>query len=157
MTTDCTVTNTLVTMDMAATAASPYSRALKFRAMVDTPTTPWRKKEGIPCLKMVAYTSGFREISRTRTRREPMPRKKKEARMARLTHWLSRVAAPAPPMPMFRPKMNRGSSRMFSTPPVARPITARLASPCHRSRLFRVKASTITGAPTRMYPAYSRA
>ena len=49
--------------------------------------------------------------------------------MPKLMHWLRAVARPAPPVPMPNPKMNTGSSAMFSKPPVTRPIMAKLALP----------------------------
>lgn len=45
------------------------------------------------------------------------PRTKKEARIARLTHWLNRVAMAAPEMPMSKVKIRMGSNTMFSSPP----------------------------------------
>ena len=56
----------------------------------------------------------------------------------------------APAMPRSKIKMKTGSRTMLSTPPVPRPKTARLAFPCQRSRLFRVKDRTITGQPIRI-------
>ena len=57
------------------------------------------------------------------------PRRNMDSRMPKLTHWLRAVARPAPPVPMPNPKMNTGSSAMFSKPPVTRPIMAKLALP----------------------------
>lgn len=77
-------------------------------------------------------------MSRGLTRMSLCPRTKKEARIARLTHWLNRVAMAAPEMPMSKVKIRMGSNTMFSSPPNPRPITDRLAFPCHRSKLLRI-------------------
>ena len=58
-----------------------------------------------------------------------LPRRNMESRMQKLMVWLRAVARPAPAVPMPSPKMNSGSSAMFSRPPVTRPIMAKLALP----------------------------
>ena len=90
------------------------------------------------------------ETHRIETRISLCPRRKKEARIETLTHWLNRVAMAAPEMPRSSPKMKMGSRKILSTPPIPSPITERLALPCQRSRLFSVKARHITGAPHRI-------
>ena len=64
-----------------------------------------------------------------RNRLTVLPRRNMESRMQKLMLWLRAVAVPAPPVPMPRPKMKTGSSTMLSTPPVTRPIMAKLALP----------------------------
>ena len=58
-----------------------------------------------------------------------LPRRNMESRMQKLMLWLRAVAIPAPAVPSPNTNMNSGSSAMFSTPPVTRPIMAKLALP----------------------------
>ena len=52
-----------------------------------------------------------------------------DSRMQKLMLWLRAVAIPAPAVPSPNTNMNSGSSAMFNTPPVTRPIMAKLALP----------------------------
>ena len=79
-----------------------------------------------------------------------LPRRNMESRMKKLMHWLSAVARPAPPVPILNTKMKSGSSTMLSTPPVTRPIMAKLALPSYRRMLFITRLDIISGAANRM-------
>ena len=52
-----------------------------------------------------------------------------DSRMQKLMLWLRAVAMPAPAVPRLKPNIKMGSSTMFSTPPVTRPIMAKFALP----------------------------
>ena len=123
------------------------------RAIVAIPATPWRRKEGIPLLKMCQYTTGRRDTSLRLSFRSLSPRTKKEDKIKKLTHWLNNVAMAAPAIPISNTKIKMGSSTMFSTPPALMPMAERWALPCQRIRLLSTKDNTITGAPSRMYLA----
>ena len=90
---------------------------------------PWRPKLGIPVIRMVPNSAGLRVTAVIRNWLTVLPRRNMDSRMQKLMVWLRAVARPAPAVPMPSPKMNSGSSAMFSKPPVTRPIMAKLALP----------------------------
>lgn len=52
------------------------------------------------------------------------PRVQPTSRMQKLTNWLMTVAIAAPAMPMWKTKINSGSSAMLRMPPAAMPTIA---------------------------------
>ena len=145
--------NILPTMDIAATAASPYAPALALSAAVEMLASPWRESDGKPRRTISQYVAARRGKFFTLMPTMLLPRRKNDARIVKLTHWLSSVAAAAPEIPRPKVKMKIGSSTMFSSPPVTRPHIAKAECPSARSMLFITKQQHITGAPSRIHRA----
>ena len=90
---------------------------------------PCRPKLGRPVIRMVPNSAGLRVTALSWNWLTVLPRRNMDSRMQKLMLWLRAVAMPAPAVPSPNPKMNTGSSTIFSTPPVTRPIMAKLALP----------------------------
>ena len=90
---------------------------------------PCRPKLGRPPNRIWPNSLPLRVMAPSRKRLTVLPRKNINSRMQKLTPWLSAVATPAPAVPIPKPKISTGSSRIFRMPPVTSPIMARFALP----------------------------
>ncbi|OPZ40542.1 MAG: hypothetical protein BWY99_00638 [Synergistetes bacterium ADurb.BinA166] len=138
--------NSLLTMAIAATAASPWTAAARLSAMVATLARACLMNAGKPFLSIVAYRGRLLVTPPRLMRVIDCFLMNQEMSIPKLTHWLMAVAIAAPAMPRSSTKMNIGSSTRLSRPPVVSPTIARRAFPSARSMLFSRKEAAIIGA-----------
>ena len=129
----------LVTMDIAATAASPKPDAATFSSTEATLARPWRPRVGIPADNISLYTHPFM-VKNFGWGFSTFPdRITRVSRIRKLTNWLKIVAIAAPEMPILNPNISTGSRMTFSTPPAVIPSMDRAAFPWERRWLLNTK------------------
>ena len=111
----------LLTIAIAAIAASPYGSAALLSAIIATDATLCLHSEGNP--PFVIVPSILREGLNDRGLIFTVPmRSDRTKRIMKLTTWLIAVAIAAPDIPSPKTKMNNGSRKRLRIPPVVRPI-----------------------------------
>ena len=113
----------LLTTDIAAMAASPYGLAAMFKVMAATLPNPCRNKDGSPPPAISRKRSRFQRRFFRRMGMHPEKRTPARSRK-KLMSWLITVARAAPEIPIPRPKIRIGSSRILRTAPMPTPIMA---------------------------------
>ena len=76
-------------------------------------------KGAMPRAAMLPITLGSSPMFFRRMRRPDLPEHRKPTTQQALTPWEIMVARAAPLTPIWKPKINTGSSRMFSTAPMS--------------------------------------
>jgi hypothetical protein len=117
------------TMDMAATAASPYIPARPLRIMVARLPRPCRSRLGKPVEQMRRISFMPRGTRLSDMRLWVLPRRNAVSSSRKLTPWDRAVDRPAPATPMCSRVIRNQSPKMFSTPPAVRPTMAKAARP----------------------------